>query len=321
MSSNSIRRRMGVLLLAVGCSSIMTGCIANTEVGEDEVLGEAEQALEGPSFQKTWYKGDPGVIDLAPVADYWCTLTGVSGRLRGLGEEIYVSANDGLTPMWQLRGKSGTADTTGTATCYRRDAFVGAGSANLVSIEYQLQASGHPYCDEWDFPWNCPVETDEIERTTPLWQGDAVAMLTGIAGEFRGPGEFVEVRQASNGSSVTQLAARTRVNGDHVRARAHEFFVGTPHGQKAARFVGPGGTGSAGWAGQYEAGDVNGSQTKLMAKRSDAFCYLTYVSGNFDHVQNSVAIVKDGDNWSLKVNSPGGKKVTARARCMLLDQR
>jgi hypothetical protein len=321
MSTFSMRRRAIVptLLAALVCAAPF-GCAAN--VGDSEMaetLGNESAAANPLFFQTTWFKGDPSFIDVAPIDDYWCALTGVSGIFRGFGEELYVWGNhQRLTPTWQLHGKSNQNGTSGTVTCYRRNAFTGVGSSNIISPEFQVQDYGGD-CPPW--PWACG-KSDPTPTLTTVWQGDAVSMLTGMAGDFRGDDEFIEVRQALTGSASSRIAAQSDVEEDYTRGRAHSFFVGTPGAGRAARFIGPGGLRGTANVGEFEAGGVTGLSRMRMASRNEAFCYLTQVGGAFSNAANSVSIEADEFGfWTLAVNSPGSSRSKARARCMLLDQR
>jgi hypothetical protein len=321
MSIIVTRRRAIVPTLSalVACVAI-SGCAANvTESNTEEMLGSDRQAANPLFFQTTWFKGDPSFIDVAPIDDFWCALTGVSGIFRGFGEDLRVFGNhQRLTPTWELHGKSNQNGTSGTVTCYRRSDFIGVGSSNIISPEFQVEDYGGD-CPPW--PWACGTSDPEPTLAT-VWQGDAVTMLTGMAGDFRGNGEFIEVRQALTGSASSQIAAQSGVDEDYTRARAHSFFVGTPHAGRAARFIGPGGLRGAANVGEFEAGGVTGLSRVRMASRNEAFCYLTHVGGAFSNAANSVDIETDEFGfWTLAVNSPGSSRAKARARCMLLDQR
>ena len=310
-------RRRAKLLVAFTCSMAVSGCATN--VTDQETIGSEQQANHLLFFQATWFKGDPSFIDVAPIDDYWCALTGVSGIFRGFGEELYVWGNhDRHTPTWQLHGKSNQNGTTGTVTCYRRSDFVGVGSSNIISPQFQVQDYGGN-CPPW--PLACG-RGDPAPTLATVWQGDAVTMLTGMAGDFRGNGEFIEVRQALTGSASSQIAAQSGVEEDYTRGRAHSFFAGTPGAVRAARFIGPGGLRGTANVGEFEAGGVTGMQRVRMARRNEAFCYLTHVGGAFSNAANSVNIEADEFGfWTLAVNSPGSSRSKARARCMLLDQR
>jgi hypothetical protein len=59
-----------------------------------------------------------------------------------------------------------------------------------------------------------------------------------------------------------------------------------------------------------------------LARRDEAFCYLTHIGGGFDASQTWVKLAQGGDGyWWLDVFNGGDSDVTARARCMKLDQR
>jgi hypothetical protein len=320
MSIISTRRRAIVRTLAALVGFTAAGCAANvTDPSAEEALGTDRQAANPLFFQTTWFKGDPSFIDVAPIDDFWCALTGVSGIFRGFGEDLRVFGNhQRLTPTWELHGKSNQNGTTGTVTCYRRSDFIGVGSSNIISPEFQVQDYGGD-CPPW--PLACGTSPPQPTLAT-VWQGDAVTMLTGMAGDFRGSGEFIEVRQALTGSASSKIAAQSDVDEDYTKIRAHSFFVGTPGAGRAARFIGPGGLRGTANVGEFEAGGVTGMSRVRMASRNEAFCYLTHVGGAFSKADNSVNIETDEFGfWTLAVNSPGSSRAKARARCMLLDQR
>ena len=318
--SNAGRSR--AFLSLVCCAPLMTVACAFDANGvpTDESASSSAAALGVPYFQATWHQGDPESLPLAPFSEYWCALTGVSGQFRGFGEEVYLWANPS-SPIadWTLRGKSGEVGVTGSATCYQRSSFIGVGSSNSVSPEFVVEDYGG-HCPPW--PWACGVSTPAPNFIT-AWQGDSTTMITGMAGEFRGTSEFLEVQQATAGLSSTRVGAQTGVRDDYTRLRAHSFFVGTPGAGRPVRFIDAGGwRGPASWVGETSAGGLDGSDRRRLAKRSEAMCYLTHIEGSFASADTSVKIEADSnDDWTLVVTGTSGDRVHARARCVLLDQR
>jgi hypothetical protein len=305
---------IGTALLA------LSGCALDvTPAGSETSL--AEQANHAAYFQQTWDQGD-GVnfYDVAPLNDYWCALTGVAGKFRGLGEEVYIRGYNAHAPTWRLYGKSQQSGVSATATCYTRASFRGVGSSNIVSPEFVHQQTSPEKCGFLgigDCVWGPPSPS-----VASVWQGDSVTMLTGMAGDFRTSNELIEVRQASTPAAASELLAQNYIRHERTsRIRAHSFFVGTPGAARPARFFGPGGYGTAS-VGEFSAGGVAGTQSVRMANRDEALCYLTHLSGSFSGSGTRVQIQPDASGaWTLSVQGTSSSRVRARARCMLLDQR
>src|SRR5687768_1768901 len=83
------------LFLGAICAVVSaSGCAAEAE-GEllAEETGSTQQALGEAYFQRTWSQGESPIM-LDSAVDYVCALTGVSGKFRGVGEEVKVTVND-----------------------------------------------------------------------------------------------------------------------------------------------------------------------------------------------------------------------------------
>jgi hypothetical protein len=306
--------------LAQGCV-MQAGDAEELEQGDEQALGESRFALGEAAFvQLDWQQGDAAKRDLKPTTTHWCTLTGVAGKFRGAGEELRVVANK-TRQMWELHGKSQQTGVRGTATCYERADFTGVGSApvQIVSIEYLTKDYGGN-CPPW--PWACG-DSAAFPESTKTWQGDAVLMLSGISGDFRGDGEFVWAYQAKNGVSHNTLQAQSDVEEDHVFAYGHNFFIGEVGAGLSAQFYrGDELMGSANLTSEYEAGGIDGVQSIRMVDADLAFCYLTRVQGSLSSAETSANIKLGSDGaWYLEVRGTSGARVKARARCMALDQR
>ena len=106
-------------------------------------------------------------------------------------------------------------------------------------------------------------------------------------------------------------------------AGAASFFVGTAGAGRAARFVGPGGLEGTASVGEFSAGGINGTDRVRMADRDEAMCYLTHIEGSFSSATSTWVNIEADDEgfWTLAVRGTSSKRVRARARCMLLDQR
>jgi hypothetical protein len=101
-----------------GGASALTGCTAGSSSGQmatlaaPEHVGTTRSALTNPN-EYTWSQGQvPQVLESMNSA--FCYLTGVSGRFRGEGESVHVTASNGY---WVLTGSSGQVGVAGRARC------------------------------------------------------------------------------------------------------------------------------------------------------------------------------------------------------------
>lgn len=252
-----------------------------------------------------WQQGQP-TLTMVPAANNYCYLTRVAGRFRGYGERVRVRVMNG---MWELGGASQQIDVAAWARCFARSEIKAAdGAARASSEEISLSGTqaGSGKCGS---------------LTKDAWWGDAVTVLTLVTGSLRGGGERVGVAQSGDPFGPSKLTLQSCQA--QLGLGVYSFFVGKPQSGRAARFVGPGGTGTAAQAGEYAS---LGNQNVLMAPLAEAFCYFTSVSGAFNGGGESVTIVPATDangvpRWMLQARHASGSGVDARARCYARDQR
>jgi hypothetical protein len=315
----TLRRVRALELIFLAAVVFAPSCVMQTDPGapDDESVAASSAALAALFTQYTWTQGDP-TLDLAPLDTHFCTLTAVGGTFRGPGEEVRVYAN-AIRGVWEFHGKSNMTGVGGQATCYRRDAFTGAGS-NVVrraSPEFSLRMHHAGSC------FFCAGEVDPVLIGPGTWAGDSVIMLTGISGDFRGTMETVFAAQGLTANDANHLSVHTDVADDDVIAYAHNFFVGSEsYSGRAALFYAP--TDQLVTAQDIHATSIVSSrgtlQTKRLAVASRAFCFLGTISGSLSGPQEGARIEPRDGIWQLEVQAASGHELIAYARCLALDQ-
>jgi len=310
VSLSALARKLSPFCAALVTAGAFAGCLMDLDdqaVTDDTELGTASENLGASFFQRTWTQGEAEHANIVPLNDYFCALTGVAGKFEGAGEEVYINGDfTGSIPMWAMHGKSQQTGVSGTATCYTRGSFTGAGSQQtIVSPEFVHQDKS-PGC-HW---YGCPVHSPSPTSIT-AWQGDSVTMITGMGGDFNGTEEYIEVKQASTGAASTLIEAQNDIEWNEIsRIHAHSFFIGVPGAGRLARTTGI-----------YAAGGVNGADRREMLPVDQGMCYLTRISGDFQGAHTAVTIERNNNNrWELVVKGSSGDKVYGQARCMYLNQ-
>ncbi len=236
-----------------------------------------------------------------------CALTLIWGTLYNSGSQLYVS---NVGSNWSLSTVpiGSTGRVTGDGTCYQLTAFSppSGGVVFNPSEAFDVTLSGKG--------------TGSIDA----WKGDAATFLTAIGGRFSGSGEFARVSQNATTQLLSKLTLGSLQTGTHV-AEAHSLFVGVPGGNHVPQFIGPTGVGNitkAGeWVFDYEGSDTFHSAGTTMASATEAFCYLTKVTGNWGSKDSWVGIFPDASNrWTIKGFAPAGFGVHAFAQCYKLQQ-
>jgi hypothetical protein len=246
----------------------------------------------------------------------WGVLTSFnSGRVGTLGSNLAAVTRQ--PDFWTLSthpnftGFPNPSRMAIEATCYSLSMF-SAASGGVKWLSDVIEAR---------------VTAANQKLTVPTWKGDAATFLTGIAGNYVGTGEFARVSQNSNPSALSTVTVQSLQSQLHL-AQAHAFFVGQPGGTHVPLFHGPRGIGSSSAAGEWtfnwQGGDAFHASPTRMAKSSEAFCYLTKVTGNWGPAHNGdpwVQIRLDANlNWVLDAWAPGNYSVNAVAACYKLRQ-
>jgi hypothetical protein len=229
------------------------------------------------------------------------------GTRYNSGSALYVS-NVGSNWSLSTVPVGSTQRVTGEATCYQLSAFTPEPGGTIFhpSPAFNVTLGG---------PGTGSVDA---------WKGDAATFLTAIGGRFSGSGEFARVSQNATTQLLSKLTVGTVQPGIHD-AEVHSLFVGIPGGNHVPQFIGPKGVGNitkAGeWTFDYEGNDTFHSSGTTMASATEAFCYLTKVTGNWGSKDSWVQISLDASNrWTLKGFAPAGRGVHAFAQCYKLNQ-
>jgi hypothetical protein len=273
----------------------------------DDGIGEVTQAFQsscliGASATApfTWVQGQARVDTNRNASDTICALHKMQGDFEG-GGEIVRTFVDPNTGRWVLEGSSQQSGVAAQAFCARRSCFAGDSGFQIVSPEFAVNTQ---------FPLGC------ASRSAFTFFGDAATMLTGISGRFNGRGEFARVIQNPNPASNSQLQANA-CEGSTVIAFAHSLFSGNA-ATEPAKFFGP----------EVFVDAWFGPTSVDLAPTSQAFCYLSNVSGKFsgggEFIRLDVVIGPNGTEvWRLRaqgLNSPVSQRPRGAARCMLYNQ-
>ena len=251
-----------------------------------------------------WNQGQPTRTLVAASTNY-CYLTHVGGKFRGFGERVRLRVMNG---MWELGGASQQIDVSAWARCFAR--------TEITSIPGAVRWSSEEISATAEKSGNGCVNTNPRDA----WWGDAVTVMTLVTGAMRGNGERLTIRQSGDPFGPSQLILYSCQ--EQLGMGAYSFFVGKPQSGHKARFVGPGGIGTAGQAGDYAS---VANQNVLMAPVSKAFCYFTEVGGAWNGGGENVTILPAQDangvnRWMLQARHASGTGVFARARCYARDQ-
>jgi hypothetical protein len=158
-----------------------------------------------------------------------------------------------------------------------------------------------------------------------MWWGTAASFVNAILGEFAGGGEYVQVKQSTDGYQPSVLSIESQ--SSKIDGTGFSYFVGVPKSGKLVKLYG---YKNGSWARgnalssgtfEYSVNTQAGFNSYWLPPRDKAFCYLTRVSGNFDGGGEQLRITVSGAQWFVKAQSGGGKHVSGKVRCMAYDQR
>jgi len=271
-----------------------------------------------PSYIQQFFPGGSNDLEtLTSESNTFCYLAGVSGAFVGGGEAVEVFP--GSQGSWQASVQSQQGGAEATVNCVAISAFqteVG-GPSNVGSV-FWYGTNSQNTGPSGGFAW----------VTGTMWQGDSVAMVSGITGQFDGGGEFVEVSQATTASAYNQINVQAE-SPNGVGGWEQALFLGKPGTGFLPTFYGPNGSATtAANAGIYTASASAGSQPAaiVMAPTDAAVCFLTKIGGAFAGGGERVQIGTDtwiGDglqHWFLDVWSQQPNGTSASAICYALDQ-
>jgi hypothetical protein len=170
------------------------------------------------------------------------------------------------------------------------------------------------------------------DRRTPTGRGfsglnNAAVVLTGFQMPGWGFGEWVSVEQSSDENTPSFVVAHDEMCDDFpVEARSSAF--GMLGGAVPARFIGPGSAEPAPHdvAGSYTSQTIgSGQNTTVMARMSDAVCYLTEYGGMFIYDAELAEVhstFHEGAwHWALTTRAYDDGSVRAAANCYAYNQR
>ena len=245
-----------------------------------------------------WVQGSPPT-DLKPRPGenhFFCVLSKIAGEFQGDGESVTLHA-----PNWDwiLGGSSNQLGVRGNAYCFNTHGFAS-------DTDYRHYEGG------WAGQRN--GKCDQGPSTRPLGTGNAATFISGISGNWEGPGEWVSITQNSDPGKPSLLEAHTCGGDKHLRGHAISYSVDQ---RVPARF----------WGGTFKASAAKGSEQSVdMVPADQAMCGFTRVSGKFRGAGESVDIVPNRNQsgeivWRLNVHAASDSGIEAEARCFARDQR
>jgi hypothetical protein len=227
-------------------------------------------------------------------------LTKVQGNFSGGGEKISLSEGG----RWLLRGWSRQSGVAGETYCFPKSSFqVRPGGQVWHSPQFYAWAHYKQEGPDWPFPQLC------ADRDQDGWLGDAATMLSGVAGDLSGGGEWVHAIQAPKPNEYSSVRAHS-CRG-YIEARGHSFFAGVPHSSHRPNV----------YKGELTVSTTGGRKSITLAAWSVSMCYLTLIRGDFDGGGESIRIYKDATFWHLEVKAGTDRFIEGGARCFLKDQR
>jgi hypothetical protein len=242
-------------------------------------------------------------VRMEPSGTSMCLLHRVAGRLSGAGEFIRV-VDDGTS--WVLEGQAKSGRVEAGAYC--------------VPIANFSPKAGERWHREWKQNWSGVMgRASCVQNVAQASNGATATFISSIGGQFRGTGEFVEVKVPKIRNAPTEWVSGTCRDA----AQTGPMVVAvtsfqTPHSlrNRKVRMVGPNGTRLIDLAGEWRV-DRNGAVP--LARTSEGFCGLTYVAGSFLSQNDQVGIHAADGRWRLSVRSTSGGTY-AGARCVAYQQ-
>lgn len=282
----------------------------------------AALTIGAPASQAATYLVSPTVtanngLTLAADEEYFCALSYISGRFMGGGEYVRVHMPAGAS-RWRLEAGSQQNPIAANATCVHKRSF-----AQRVGTQYWRSPEFSVSSLVGSTLWRCDPAPLSSYRETATWWGDAFTVLTGFRGKLDGAAEIVNIMQSAQPYTPSHIASAVGQCDALVSGQAHAYFVGVPHVGQRPVFVGPRGRGLADVAGEYHLRASRQQNALPLAPSSEAWCYLTGVSGRFkgggEFVQVAQELHQGQMHWVLRVQHQGAQgDAAAWARCVSL---
>jgi hypothetical protein len=303
-----------VVFLVVGL--LLASCSQTAVPKEGEESPRLEATALAPYYTVHSAYGGFNYKNLISTNEGVCWLSGIGGRFNSANDYVNVNHNQG---QWYFSLSSSSANTNGwlwgQAHCVKWSAFKTPGlsqPSKMLSNQFLSKATS---CTSY---------------TTKTWWGDAATYISQISGDLTGI-SGVYIGQSTKGNESSSLITSKCGNAaSNMYGGAHSVFVGKAHSGDMPQFWGPKGVGVPySSAGNYRA--VSWGPTSVdMAEADKAFCYLSYVWGDFDtDADNDYAWIYQTTNsagkkiWRLSVNdsnATNGQGIGAYANCYMLTQ-
>lgn len=261
--------------------------------------------VPAPAFADTswsWETDKPPVrMDRSDAS--MCLLHRVAGRLSGAGEFVRV-VDDGQ--FWVLEGQAKSGRVEASAYC--------------VPVANFSPKTGDRWHREWKQNWSGIAGKKVcVQNPAQASNGMTATFISSIGGQFRGTGEFVEIKAPKITNAPTDWVSGTcRDSAETGPMVVAVTSFRTPHSlrNRRVRMVGPNGTRLIDLAGEWRA---NANTALPLAPTSEAMCGLTYVAGSFLSQNDQVGIHAADGRWRLSTRSTSGGTY-AGARCVAYRQ-
>ena len=285
------------------------GCAVEEFEAMANQLPTAEVFAPGRPYDPlTAYVGNNDDSKIVKMENWICTLSGMGGKFAGLGERVTLGTEFDSTTnemYWHGRSDSGRTETTERVfseyNCVPRSIFTDTtGSGDWISESVQT------------------FTIDDEEEDGQLGLRSKAYFVAGIGGSLKGFGERAMVVHPTTPYSYDV--------GYYIMSQQGPFF---------ASYMGFGlsdaaNTQMAFWSGDSGA-DVTAEvitssenepdrRVENLATVSEAFCFLTEISGKFDGGREYVRVVPTRTHWQLIASAAPNKPVKAVARCVYYDQ-
>ena len=276
---------------------------ATAVIGASMGISHADPAW--PSGPFTWEQGQGAVhISAAQTGERpICVLTRVTGKFRGGGEAVRLERlpNGDYT----LHGSSQQEGLGAQAYCFSASQIQGTNNSvwDVHDIVTGWVKSGSGSCED------APVSRKVMPN------GKWFSLISGMSGEFKGGGEYIQVNQSRSLEEHSEFSAHSCADDGYVRGWAMSFYVGD---MSKVLFDGP----------EFVVNDGAQAQNSTpnslpMAPVDSSICGFTFISGQFDGGGEYVEIRPLRGRWQLTAkasNSANDPTVFARAHCFRRDQ-
>jgi hypothetical protein len=258
-----------------------------------------------------------GTVVIANANTYMCSLSSIGGPLKTVGNyspSLGVGRQGNNITMSGDPGPPGDNHIVhGGAYCVARASFTAPNNFLAYQEEY-----------EYNFLW----DTAGGLSANSLWGNDHAAAVTSIGYDYGGLGDQTYVVPSTTAGAKNQFHIFQNAAG----TKRGKMWLSSYRLRSSGnvKFTGPGGSGTATVAGEYEAYAPGTNVTPtpvvdvVMQPKSTHFCYMTLIGGKFDSGYTWVKAFPENDgNWHLKATTAAGAGtdgVFARARCVKRNQ-